>query len=219
MSIRMSGIGMTSTRTRTRMIERLRQEGIKDEVVLAVMGSIPRHIFVEEALASRAYEDTPLPIGYGQTISSPFIVARMAEILRGKGELNRVLEVGAGCGYQAAVLGRLAREVLAVERIGPLVVKAKQTLRELKINNVRVRHTDGLLGFPDLAPFDGIIVSAAASHVPEILKEQLAIRGRMVLPLGVGEQYLVLIERDEKGYKETTLEGVRFVPLLPGTLQ
>lgn len=214
----MSGIGMTSARTRMRMVERLRAEGVKDEVVLAAMGSVPRHIFVEEALASRAYEDAPLPIGHGQTISSPFIVAHMTELLRAKGELHRVLEIGSGCGYQAAILAQVAKQVFALERIAPLQIKSRQTLRELKISNVKVMHADGLGGLAEFAPFDGIIISAAASHVPNVLKEQLAVGGRMLLPLGVSEQKLVLIERDANAYHETVLEGVRFVPLLPGKL-
>ena len=214
----MSGIGMTSARTRTRMVERLRAEGIKDEVVLAAMGSVPRHIFVEEALASRAYEDAPLPIGYGQTISSPYIVAHLTELLRARGELHRVLEIGSGCGYQAAILAQVATQVFALERIAPLQIKSRQTLRELKINNVKVMHADGLGGLAEFAPFDGIIISAAATHVPNVLKEQLAVGGRMLVPLGVSEQKLVLIERDANEYRETVLEGVRFVPLLPGKL-
>lgn len=216
MNVRISGIGMTSQRTRARMVERLRQAGIKDEVVLSAMGSIPRHIFVEEALASRAYEDTALPIGFGQTISNPHTVARMTEILRAGGELNRVLEIGTGCGYQAAVLSRVAREVYSVERIAPLLAKARKHLRELRFDNVRAKHADGGLGIPEAAPFDGIIMAAAATHVPRGLLEQLAVGGRLLFPLGASEQRLCLIERDLHEYRETNLEAVRFVPLLPG---
>ena len=218
MNVKISGIGMTSQRTRARMVERLRRQGIKDEVVLAALGSIPRHIFVDEALASRAYEDTALPLGFSQTISNPYIVARMIEILRAGGELGRVLEIGTGCGYQAAVLSRVAHEVYTVERIAPLLAKARKNLRELRFSNVRATHADGGLGLPEAAPFDGIIMAAAATHVPEALLRQLAVGGRLVLPLGSGEQRLCLIERDAREYRETMLEAVKFVPLLPGVM-
>jgi protein-L-isoaspartate(D-aspartate) O-methyltransferase len=209
-------IGMTSPRTRARMVERLRAKGIQDEVVLAAMNAVPRHIFVDEALASRAYDDVSLPLGFGQTISQPYIVARMIEILRAGNSLSRVLEVGSGCGYQAAVLGQVAREVYSVERIQPLYERAAKHLRELQLNNVSVRYADGGMGLPDIAPFDGIIVAAAGTHVPQALLEQLAVGGRMVLPLGAQEQVLCLIERDAQGYRETRLEPVKFVPLLMG---
>lgn len=210
------GIGMTSARTRARLVERLRQQGIKDEVVLAAINEIPRHIFVDEALSSRAYEDSALPIGFGQTISNPYIVARMAEILRAGVSLGRVLEIGTGCGYQTAVLSRLAREVYSVERISPLLMKARRFLRELRVTNMRVKHADGALGLPELAPFDGIIMAAAATHVPQELLEQLAVGGRLLLPLGAAEQRLCLIERTENAYHETMLESVKFVPLIAG---
>lgn len=210
------GIGMTSARTRARLVERLRQQGIKDEVVLAAINEIPRHIFVDEALSSRAYEDSALPIGFGQTISNPYIVARMAEILRAGASLGRVLEIGTGCGYQTAVLSRLAREVYSVERISPLLMKARRFLRELRVTNMRVKHADGALGLPELAPFDGIIMAAAATHVPQELLEQLAVGGRLLLPLGAAEQRLCLIERTENAYHETMLESVKFVPLIAG---
>jgi protein-L-isoaspartate(D-aspartate) O-methyltransferase len=210
------GIGMTSARTRARLVERLRQQGIKDEVVLAAINEIPRHIFVDEALSSRAYEDSALPIGFGQTISNPYIVARMAEILRAGASLGRVLEIGTGCGYQTAVLSRLAREVYSVERISPLLMKARRFLRELRVTNIRVKHADGGLGLPELAPFDGIIMAAAATHVPQDLLEQLAVGGRLLLPLGAAEQRLCLIERTENAYHETMLESVKFVPLIAG---
>ena len=218
MNTRHSGIGMTSQRTRARMVERLREQGIKDEVVLAAIGAIPRHIFIDEALASRAYENISLPIGFGQTISNPYIVARMNELLRAGGELGKVLEIGTGCGYQAAVMARLAREVYSVERIVQLVGKARQHLRELRLNNVRLKHADGGVGLPDVAPFDGIIMAAAATHIPQTLLAQLAIGGRLVLPLGSAEQRLHVVERTPQGYQEISLEVVKFVPLLQGVM-
>ena len=210
------GIGMTSQRTRARMLERLRGQGIKDEVVLEAIGDIPRHIFVDEALASRAYDDAALPIGYGQTISSPYTVARMSELLRAGGKLGKVLEIGTGCGYQTSVLARLAQDVYTVERIAPLLAKARLHLRELRIANVRVRHADGTMGMPDAGPFGGIIMTAAATRVPEELLEQLASGGRLVMPVGIAEQRLCLVEFDGREYRQTMLEAVRFVPLLPG---
>ena len=212
-----SGIGMTSQRTRTRMLARLREQGIRDEVTLAAMGAIARHIFVDEALSSRAYEDVSLPIGFGQTISQPYIVARMTEILRGKGTLNKVLEIGTGCGYQTAVLSKVAKEVYSVERISPLLMKARGNLRELRMRNIKLKHADGTMGLPELAPFDGIIVTAASGHIPEDLLAQLAVGGRMVIPVGTEEQTLYLIERTETEYIQTKLEAVKFVPLLGGT--
>jgi len=216
MKTRHTGIGMTSQRTRARMVERLRKQGIRDEVVLGAMSEIPRHIFVEEALASRAYEDVALPLGYGQTISSPYTVARMLELLRGGKTLRRALEIGTGCGYQAALLSRLAQEVYTLERVAPLATKARLRLHELSIANVRVRQADGHAGFPDAAPFDAIIVAAAATHVPQALLEQLEVGGRMVLPMGTHEQNLRVIERNAQNYSETVLETVKFVPLRPG---
>ena len=212
----LSGIGMTSQRTRARMIERLRAEGIRDERVLAAMAAVPRHIFVEEALASRAYEDMALPIGLKQTISQPFIVARMIELLAAGRELGKTLEIGAGCGYQAAVLAQMAKDVYAVERIAQLLDRARANLRHLRLPNVRLKHADGNLGLADAAPFDTIILAAAAGHVPKALLEQLAVGGRMILPLGGAEQSLCLIERSARGYTETRLESVRFVPLVAG---
>jgi protein-L-isoaspartate(D-aspartate) O-methyltransferase len=216
MNVRHSGIGMTSQRTRNRLIERLRAEHIRDEVVLAAMNAVPRHIFVDEALASRAYDDVSLPLGFGQTISQPYIVARMTEILRNGGQLNRVLEIGTGCGYQAAVLAQVAQKVYSVERVQPLYERAAKHLKELRVSNVVLRYADGGMGLPEAAPFDGIIMAAAATHVPPALLEQLAVGGRMVLPLGAQEQCLCLIERDAQGYRETRLEAVKFVPLLMG---
>ena len=212
-----AGLGMTSQRTRARMIERLREQGIRDEAVLAALAAVPRHLFVEEALASRAYEDTALPLGFSQTISQPFVVARMIEILReGRAGLGKTLEIGAGCGYQAAVLAQLTRDVYAVERIESLLARAKVNLRAIRQFRVRLKYADGQLGIPEAAPFDTIIVAAAAQSVPPALLQQLALGGRMLLPLGSGDQYLVLIERRAEGYVETRLDGVRFVPLLSG---
>lgn len=216
MRAKLSGIGMTSQRTRVRMVERLRSQGIKDEVVLDAMASVPRHIFVDEALATRAYEDCSLPIGFGQTISNPQTVARMSELLRGGRPLGRVLEIGTGCGYQTAVLARLAQEVYSVERIAPLLMKARRHLRELRAANIKVKHADGSLGLEELGPFDGIIMTAAATHVPGALLPQLAVGGRLVFPIGTGEQRLCLIEHTTEEYRQTTLEAVKFVPLLPG---
>ncbi len=213
----LSGIGMTSQRTRARMIERLREQGIRDEGVLAAMAAVPRHLFVEEALASRAYEDTALPLGFQQTISQPFVVARMIELVRAGRELGKTLEIGAGCGYQAAVLARLAVEVYAVERIAPLLARARSNLRHLRLPNVRLKHADGNLGLAEAAPFDTIILAAAAPvRVPQALLDQLAVGGRMILPLGTAEQSLLMVERTPQGYSESRLDAVRFVPLVAG---
>ena len=210
------GIGMTSQRTRDRMVARLREKGIKDEVVLAAMAAVPRHIFIEEALASRAYEDTALPIGFEQTISQPFIVARMLEALRGGKKIRRVLEVGTGCGYQAALLAQLAEEAYSIERIAELLEKGRANLRPLRLANLRLVHGDGALGLPEAAPFDGIVVAAAASKLPDALLQQLAVGGRMVAPLGSVDQELYLIERTRTGIVETRLDAVHFVPLRSG---
>lgn len=219
MTARLNGIGMTSQRTRARLIERLREQGIKDEAVLAAMFEVPRHLFVDEALASRAYDDVSLPINFNQTISQPYIVARMIEVLRAADPLrplDRVLEIGTGCGYQAAVLAQVAREVHTIERIQPLYERARRQLRDLKIRNVTVRYADGSAGLPEAAPFDGIIMAAAAPALSAALREQLAPGGRMVLPVGGQEQWLYLVERDAGGFRETRLEPVKFVPLLMG---
>jgi protein-L-isoaspartate(D-aspartate) O-methyltransferase len=210
------GFGMTSQRTRTRMIERLREQGIVNEDVLAAIAAVPRHVFVEEALASRAYEDTALPLGFSQTISQPYVVARMIEVLISGRELGRTLEIGTGCGYQAAVLAQLTDEVYSVERIGPLLAKARLNLRAIKESRVRLKHADGQLGLPEAAPFASIIVAAAATRVPRALLQQLAASGRLILPLGTTSQQLVLVERRAEGFVETRLDGVRFVPLLSG---
>jgi protein-L-isoaspartate(D-aspartate) O-methyltransferase len=219
---KLTGIGMTSTRTRARMIERLREQGNRDEVVLAAMSAVPRHIFVDEALASRAYEDTPLPIGSGQTISQPWVVARMTELARNGGPLARVLEVGTGCGYQTAVLAQVAEEVYTVERIGALVAKARRNLQALKVKNVRLMHGDGAADLGEALALDAIVVTAAATHVPASLLGYLAPGGRMVLPLAKGGepgervQMLTVIEAAPGGFREQTFDAVRFVPLLPG---
>ncbi len=215
---------MTSQRTRERMVDRLREQGISDERVLSAMSSVPRHVFVEEALASRAYEDTALPIGLGQTISQPYVVARMIEALRAGGrELGKVLEIGTGCGYQAAVLAHVAPEVYSIERIQALLDRARRNLLGLKLSNLRLTYGDGNLGIEKAAPFDSIIVAAAAPQVPQALLQQLAVGGRMILPLktpkaGRGTQQLVLIERSPRGYTETAMDAVRFVPLETGKL-
>jgi protein-L-isoaspartate(D-aspartate) O-methyltransferase len=217
MNTSVAGIGMTSARTRKRMIDRLRERGIRDEGVLAALAAVPRHLFVEEALASRAYEDTALPLGFAQTISQPFVVARMIEALRAGGrELGRTLEVGAGCGYQAAVLAELADEVYSIERIAALIECARLNLRKIQQFKVRLKHGDGNLGLPEAAPFASIIVAAATPLVPPALLSQLAPGGRMILPLGSAGQHLSLIERRADGYVETRLDDVRFVPLRPG---
>ena len=210
------GIGMTSERTRLRMIEALRREGIADERVLAAMTEIPRHAFVEEGIASRAYEDVALPIGHGQTISSPAIVALMTQLLLEKKPMDKVLEIGTGCGYQTAVLARLVKEVYTLERIAPLMDKARRHLRDLRVYNVRFKHADGHAGYPEGAPYDGILMAASATHVPEALKQQLAVGGRMVLPVGTEDQWLYVVDRKENGFVEQKRAAVRFVPLLPG---
>jgi protein-L-isoaspartate(D-aspartate) O-methyltransferase len=210
------GIGMTSQRTRDRMVARLREQGVTDDLVLAAMGAVPRHLFVDQALASRAYEDSALPIGFEQTISQPYVVARMVEAARAGRTLARVLEVGTGCGYQAAVLARVAREAYSIERIQPLAEKARTNLRPMRLANLRLVHGDGYQGLPEAAPFDAIVVAAAAAQVPAALLEQIAVGGRLVMPVGTAAQHLLLVERTPQGYKETRLEAVRFVPLRLG---
>lgn len=217
MSLRRPDAGQAATRARARMVERLRAQGIRDEKVLAAMVQVPRHAFVEEGLAYSAYDDTALPIGYQQTISQPFVVAKMIETLRAGRELGRTLEVGAGCGYQAAVLSFVATEVYAVERIRPLLDVARENLRPLRLPNVRLKCADGTMGLPEAAPYDTIIVAAAAASVPVSLKEQLASGGRLMLPVGGADQRLVMIERQGNVFRESRLDAVRFVPLLTGT--
>ena len=219
---RMSGIGMTSTRTRARMVERLREEGIRDEAVLAAMNAIPRHIFVDEALAIRAYENTARPIGSGQTISQPWVVARMTELARAGRALGRVLEIGTGCGYQTAVLALVAGEVYTVERIGSLLAKARRNLQSLKLKNVRLMHGDGTADLGADLDFDAILVTAGSTLVPAPLLVHLGPGARLVLPLarhgddGDGVQRLTVIEHAPGGFREQAYEAVRFVPLLKG---
>lgn len=210
------GVGLTSQRARDRMVARLRQRGVGDEAVLAAMAEVPRHAFVAEALASRAYEDDALPIGFEQFISRPYTVARMLEAGRAGRTLGRVLEVGTGCGYQAAVLARLATEAYSIERIAALGEKARANLRPLRIANLRLLHGDGYRGLPEVAPFDAIVVAAAAPEVPKALLDQLARGGRLVIPVGVDEQELRVFERTVAGVKERRLDGARFVPLKAG---
>jgi protein-L-isoaspartate(D-aspartate) O-methyltransferase len=212
-----AGIGMTSQRTRARMVERLREQGIGDERVLAAMASVPRHLFVEEALASRAYEDTALPIGFGQTISQPYVVAKMAEALLAGKPAGKILEIGTGCGYQAAVLARLFPEVYSIERLKGLHERARANLVGLRLKNLRLAHGDGYAGLAKAAPFQSIILAAAPRQVPEALRSQLAPGGRMVLPLeSGGVQQMVLIERSGRGFLESVLDAARFVPMEAG---
>lgn len=214
---RVSGIGMTSARTRERLVQRLIDNGIRNPLVLDRIRSVPRHLFVDEALASRAYEDSALPIGFGQTISQPWIVARMTEALLEGAPVQNVLEVGTGCGYQTAVLAPLVGKVYSIERIGPLLERARQRIKELEIKNVRFRHGDGAQGWPAYAPFDGILVAAAPHAIPATLLEQLAPAGRMIVPIGAeGDQQLVRITRKEAGFHREKLGAVAFVPLIQG---
>jgi protein-L-isoaspartate(D-aspartate) O-methyltransferase len=214
---RHSGIGMTSARTRERLVARLREQGITNPEVLERIRSVPRHLFVDEALASRAYEDTALPIGHGQTISQPYIVARMTQSLLEAGRPRKVLEVGTGCGYQTAVLAPLVTTLYSIERIAALQQRARQVLRDLKITNVYMKHGDGFEGYAPYAPFDGIIVAAAAYSVPAALLEQLADGGRLVIPVGTDrEQQLLRITRRGERLEKEVLGPVTFVPLLQG---
>lgn len=213
------GIGMTSQRTRERLIQRLYDEGLSNASVLEVIRRTPRHLFVDEALSHRAYEDTALPIGNNQTISQPYMVGRMTELLLANGPLDKVLEIGTGSGYQTAVLAQLVERVFSVERIQSLQERAKEQLAELNLRNVVYRWGDGWEGWNALAPYNGIIVTAGASEVPQALLEQLAVGGRLVIPVGEGnDQQLLLIVREEQGFVQHALEGARFVPLLSGAL-
>jgi protein-L-isoaspartate(D-aspartate) O-methyltransferase len=216
--VRLAGIGMTSARTRDRLVQRLRDQGISNLAVLDRIRNVPRHIFVDEALGSRAYEDTALPIGFGQTISQPYIVARMTEALLEGGPLVSVLEVGTGCGYQTSVLSPLVDRIYTIERIEPLVTRAKERIKELGIRNVRFRHGDGTVGWKAHAPFDGILVAAAPLIVPEELIKQLKVGGRLLVPVGPeGEQELIRFTRKEQRVERQSLGAVAFVPLLGGT--
>jgi len=219
MNVGPRGIGMTSLRTRERLLARLQSEGIRDLRVLGAIRDVPRHLFVDEALASRAYEDTALPIGHGQTISQPYVVARMTEILLGGGTPSRVLEIGTGCGYQTAVLAALVERVYTIERIDALLRGARERFHALGIRNVRARHGDGFLGWAEQAPFDGIITTAAPITVPEALTAQLVDGGRLVLPVGPhGAQCLTCIERDGEEFRHEALDAVSFVPMLGGAV-
>ncbi len=212
------GVGMTSQRTRDRLVETLRAEGIADATVLEILSEVPRHIFVDEALASRAYENNALPIGHGQTISQPYIVARMTEAMIAGQHLGKVLEIGTGCGYQAAVLSHVADSVYSIERLPALASRARERMHLLGIRNVRIREADGFDGWSAHAPYDGIIVTAAPAEIPEILKQQLAEGGRMVIPVGGrGAQRLMLVRREGDEFLEEVLEQVRFVPMLAGS--
>ena len=209
---------MTSARTRDRLVQRLREQGITNAAVLERIRNVPRHIFVDEALGSRAYEDTALPIGFGQTISQPYIVARMTEALLEAGTADNVLEVGTGCGYQTAVLAPLVKRVGTIERIEPLLARARERLKELGIRNVRFRHGDGSLGWKTQGPFDGILVAAAPLAVPEALLKQLKVGGRLIVPIGPeGQQQLVRFTRRDQRNDREALGPVAFVPLLGGT--
>jgi protein-L-isoaspartate(D-aspartate) O-methyltransferase len=210
------GIGMTSRRTRMRLIDRLRSQGISDESVLDAMGETPRHLFVDEALAHRAYEDTALPIGFNQTLSQPYIVARMTELALQNGKPKRVLELGTGSGYQSAVLARVALEVFSIERIKPLLDKARQRLRALKARNVRCKHGDGFEGWAEFAPFDVILGAAAPETLPENLLSQLAPGGVLLLPVGGSSQKLIQVTLTDDGFEQTVVEDVFFVPMLEG---
>ena len=213
------GIGMTSQRTRERLIQRLYEEGLSNAQVLEVIRRTPRHFFVDEAFAHRAYEDTALPIGHNQTISQPYMVARMSELLLAAGPLDKVLEIGTGSGYQTAILAQLVERVFTVERIQSLQERAKQRLVKLALRNVVFRWGDGWEGWSALAPYNGIIVTAAAAEVPQALLDQLAPGGRLVIPVGAGDvQQLLLIIREEQGFSRHVLDAVRFVPLLNGPL-
>lgn len=215
--VRLAGIGMTSARTRDRLVQRLRDQGITNLSVLDRIRNVPRHIFVDEALGTRAYEDTALPIGFGQTISQPYIVARMTEALLEAGPLTSVLEVGTGCGYQTAVLAPLVDRIYTIERIEPLVTRAKERIKELGIRNVRFRHGDGTVGWKAHAPFDGILVAAAPLVVPEELIKQLKVGGRLLVPVGPeGQQELIRFTRKEQRVERQSLGAVAFVPLLGG---
>lgn len=215
-ALKLTGIGMTSPRTRERLVGRLRDKGIENEEVLEVIKHLPRHIFVDEALSHQAYDDNALPIGYGQTISQPWVVARMTELLIEPKMPASVLEIGTGCGYQTAVLAALGTKVFSVERIKPLQAFAKQRLRELRLINVQFKHADGGFGWPNMGPFDAIIAACSPREIPEELLQQLAPSGRLVMPVGEQEQWLTVVDREEDEFKYQTMERVRFVPFQRG---
>ena len=210
------GIGMTSQRTRERLIQRLMDQGITRFEVLEAIRSVPRHLFVDEALAHRSYEDTALPIGYGQTLSQPYVVAKMSELALALGRPKKVLELGSGSGYQTAILASLVDEICAIERIKPLLERARKQLRALRVRNVRLRHGDGLDGWASEAPFDLILGAAAPEHLPTQLLEQLAPGGRLILPVGGEHQQLMMVTATPEGYVEEVIEAVNFVPMVRG---
>ena len=210
------GIGMTSQRTRERLIQRLMDQGITRFEVLEAIRSVPRHLFVDEALAHRSYEDTALPIGYGQTLSQPYVVARMSELALAQGRPKKVLELGSGSGYQTAILASLVDEICAIERIKPLLERARKQLRALRVRNVRLRHGDGLDGWASEAPFDLILGAAAPERLPIQLLEQLAPEGRLILPVGGERQQLMMVTATAEGYVEEVIEEVNFVPMVRG---
>ena len=207
---------MTSQRTRERLIQRLMDQGITRFEVLEAIRSVPRHLFVDEALAHRSYEDTALPIGYGQTLSQPYVVARMSELALAKGRPKKVLELGSGSGYQTAILASLVDEICAIERIKPLLERARKQLRALRVRNVRLRHGDGLDGWASEAPFDLILGAAAPEHLPTQLLEQLAPGGRLILPVGGERQQLMMVTATPEGFVEEVIEEVNFVPMVRG---
>lgn len=213
-----AGIGMTSQRTRNRMIDRLIVQGVSNHSVLNVMRDTPRHLFMDDALSSRAYEDVALPIGYNQTISQPYIVARMTELLVDHGAMGRVLEIGTGCGYQTAILAQMVDQVYSVERISPLQKKASQLLMDLAIRNIKYLHSDGGWGWPDFAPYDGILISAAPTEIPKVLLQQMEVGSVMIIPVGpYGGQQLQKVVRTKAGYDIEEIEAVSFVPFVMGT--
>ncbi|NCF18588.1 MAG: protein-L-isoaspartate(D-aspartate) O-methyltransferase [Haliea sp.] len=215
----LNGIGMTSQRTRERLIQRLMDQGVSNMAVLDVIRTTPRHLFLDEAMAHRAYEDVALPIGFQQTLSQPYVVARMTELLLAAGPRCRVLEIGTGSGYQTAVLAQLVEEVYSVERIRPLQQKARQRMRKLKLRNVHMNHADGGMGWEERGPFDGILATAAPERIPEELLRQLAPQGRLVIPVGGDSQHLQVVTRTAEGYETEIVEAVNFVPLRPGTVR
>ena len=215
----LNGIGMTSQRTRERLIQRLMDQGVSNMAVLDVIRTTPRHLFLDEAMAHRAYEDVALPIGFQQTLSQPYVVARMTELLLAAGPRCRVLEIGTGSGYQTAVLAQLVEEVYSVERIRPLQQKARQRMRKLKLRNVHMNHADGGMGWEERGPFDGILATAAPERIPEELLRQLAPQGRLVIPVGGDSQHLQVVTRSVEGYETEIVEAVNFVPLRPGTVR
>lgn len=215
---RITGIGMTSQRTRSRLISRLSAMGIEDSRVLAVMEDIPRHLFIDEALSHRAYDDSALPIGLGQTISQPYIVAQMTALLLENNPCDKVLEIGTGSGYQTAILAKLIPQIFTIERLKPLLEQARTRLTRLRYTNVRYRHADGSLGWQEFAPYDGILVAAAPAEIPQALIDQLKEGGRLVIPVGESEQHLHVLTKQDGQLVSEKIEAVRFVPLISGAV-